>query len=223
MRITLQSKNTAMTITVFGATGQVGLQLIKQALWKGHTVRAFGRNVHELLDMQHDNLQLIKGALFDEGEVFAAIKGSDAVLSALGGGTDGTDKTRSLGMKNILQQMGKAGVNRIIGIGGLGVLQADEETLLVDTEGYPPQYHAVGKEHEAAWLQLAASNMQWTFVCPPNIMAADPTGQFVTNANYPPQPNLYRITTGDLAIFMLNELEQNAFVRQRVGIGNVEV
>ncbi len=209
-----------MTIIIFGATGQVGLQLVKQALWKGHQVRAFGRNVHELLDMQDDHLQLIKGALFDETEVYNAVKGCDAVLSALGGGTDGTDKTRSLGMKNILKQMEKAGVQRIIGIGGLGVLQADEETLLVDTDTYPPEFFAVGKEHEAAWKQLADSNSRWTFVCPPGIVNEAPTGVFTTNADYPPSPNHYRITAGDLALFMLNELEKNDYLQKRVGISN---
>ena len=34
-----------MTITIFGATGMVGKQLVQQALFKGYTVKAFGRNV----------------------------------------------------------------------------------------------------------------------------------------------------------------------------------
>ena len=34
-----------MIITIFGATGTVGKELVKQALFNGHQVRAFGRNV----------------------------------------------------------------------------------------------------------------------------------------------------------------------------------
>lgn len=51
-----------MTITIFGATGMVGKQLVQQALFKGNTVKAFGRNVFAELPMEEDNLQLIKGA-----------------------------------------------------------------------------------------------------------------------------------------------------------------
>lgn len=207
-----------MILTIFGATGMVGRQLVKQALWKGHTVKAFGRNVFTELNMDEKNLQLVKGALFDEKDVLHAVKGSDAVLSSLGGDFSGNDKTRSLGMKNIIAQMEKAGVKRIIGIGGMGVLQADETTLLIDTEDYPKQYLPVGKEHQQAWEYLQASKLDWTFVCPPDIINEEATGNFNVEANYPPEINKYRITAGDLAMFMLAELEKNEFVKQRVGI-----
>ena len=94
-----------MTLTIFGATGMVGKQLVKLALFKGYQVKAFGRNIFTAGFAEDENLQLIAGTLFDEEQVYDAVMGSDAVLSALGGGTDGTDKTRSLGMKNIVQQM----------------------------------------------------------------------------------------------------------------------
>ena len=35
--------------------------------------------------MEAKNLELVQGALFDEREVYKAIKGCDAVLSAIGG------------------------------------------------------------------------------------------------------------------------------------------
>ena len=100
-----------MRVTIFGATGMVGKQLVQQALFKGHSVKAFDRNVFTALDMDTENLELIKGALFDEADVYHAVKDSDAVLSALGGGFDGTDKTRTLGIKNIIAQMKNEGDN----------------------------------------------------------------------------------------------------------------
>ena len=170
--------------------------------------------------LETENLQLVQGALFDEGEVLNAIKGCDAVISAIGGNMDGTDKTRTLGMKNIIKQMQKAGVKRIIGIGGLGVLNADENSLLVDKEDYPPEYKAVGLEHKKAFELLNESGLDWTFVCPPNIINQGPTGSYVTNADYPPEKNNYKINAGDLAMFMLNELEKDVYIKQRVGISN---
>ncbi len=209
-----------MNIIVFGATGMVGHQLVQQALFNGHTVKAFGRNVYTTKFPDDKNLELIQGALFDAKEVYNAIKGSDAVLSAIGGSVDGTDKARTLGLKNIITQMDKAGVNRIIAVGGMGVLNADENSLLIDGEDYPQEYKAVGLEHKKAWEQLKASDLDWTFVCCPDIKDAGPTGSFVTKADYPPEPNNYRINAGDIALFMLNELKKNEFVRQRVGISN---
>jgi uncharacterized protein len=209
-----------MTITIFGATGMVGKQLVEQALFRGHTVKAFGRNVFTELPMDEKNLQLIKGALFSEDEVLHAIKGSDAVLSCLGGDFSGDDKTRSLGMKNIAAQMQKCGVKRIVAVGGMGLLQADEEKIIMDTEEFPKEYLAVSLEHKKAFDYLQSSSLDWTFVCPPNILDNKPTGEITTSANYPPTPNKYQINAGDLALFMLTELERNEFVQQRVGISN---
>lgn len=209
-----------MTIIVFGATGMVGKQLVQQALFNGHTVKAFGRNVFTELDMEAKNLELVKGALFDEKEVYDAIKGCDAVLSALGGSTDGTDKTRTLGIKNIITQMKKSGVKRIVAVGGLGVLNADDNSLLIEQEDYPKQYLAVGLEHKKAYEYLNASGLDWTFVCCPDILDQSATGEFITNASYPPEPNKYKINAGDLAMFMLNEMRKNEYVNKRVGISN---
>ena len=209
-----------MKLIIFGATGLVGKQLVQQALFNKHHVKAFGRNVFTTDYLETENLELVQGALFDEGEVFNAIKGCDAVISAIGGSMDGTDKTRTLGMKNIIRQMQKAGVKRIIGIGGLGVLNADESSLLVDKEDYPLEYKAVGLEHKKAYELLNESGLDWTFVCPPNIIQEGPTGHYTTKADYPPEQNNYKINAGDLAMFMLNELGKNEYVKHRVGISN---
>jgi len=209
-----------MKLIIFGATGMVGKQLVQQALFNGDHVRAFGRNVYTTDYLQTENLQLVQGALFDETEVFNAINGCDAVLSAIGGASDGTDKARTLGMKNIIKQMQKTGVKRIVGIGGLGVLNASENSLLVDQNDYPAKFKAVRLEHKKAFELLRESDLNWTFVCPPDIINEGPTGSFVTNADYPPEQNNYKINAGDLALFMLNELVKNEFVKHRVGISN---
>ncbi len=209
-----------MNIIIFGATGMVGKQLVKQALLNGHHVKAFGRNVFTELNMEEKNLELIKGALFDEGEVSNAIKGCDAVLSALGGGFDGNDKTRTLGIKNIIAQMKKNNVKRIVAIGGLGVLNFDDATLLLEQEDYPKEYLPVGLEHKKAYEYLKESGLEWTFVCPPNIIDHEVTGSYTTKANYPPEADNNKIYAGDLAMFMLNELSKNEYVKERVGISN---
>lgn len=209
-----------MNLIIFGATGMVGKQLVKQALHMGHHVKAYGRNVFTANLPESKELECIQGALFNEKQVFNAIKGCDGVLSALGGGFDGTDVTRSLGMKNIVAQMQKAKVQRIVGIGGIEILNADEDTLIMDTPDFTPEYIPVSLEHFKAYNFLKASTLNWTFVCPPDIMDAAVTGDYTTNADYPPARNKFRINSGDLAMFMLKELTKNEYVQKRVGISN---
>ena len=208
-----------MIITIFGATGLVGKQLVKQALYKEYTVKAFGRNVYTSF-AEHKNLQLIPGALFDEEQVLNAVKGSDAVLSVIGGNADGIDKTRSLGMKNIVAQMQKASLKRIIAVGNFGILNGTDDKLIMDSPDHPPQFFAVCKEHFLAYKHLKNTDLDWTFVCPPDIINADSTGTYHTAANYPPLPNNGKINAGDLALFMLQELIKNKYLKERVGISN---
>ncbi len=212
-----------MVITIFGASGRVGSRLVSIALAKGHEVRAFGRNVEPLIDEEFRNkrLHVIRGYVFNEHDVYNALKGSDAVLSALGGDTSGTDKTRSLGMKNIVQQMEKAGVKRIVAVGGLGILDAGDGKMMLDAEDYPKEYLAVGREHLEAYNHLLHSNLDWTIVGAPDIIDGDEDGSFLTNADYAPEENTYRIKAGNLALFMVAELEKNEYSKKRVGISEL--
>ncbi len=206
-----------MNITIFGATGMVGKHLVNQALAQGHTVRAFGRNPFETFSTERKNLELFKGYVFQDDDIEEALKDTDAVLSALGGGTAGVDKTRSLGMKKIVAAMAKTGVRRIIAIGGLGILNADEDKLLFQTPKFPQQFKAVSMEHFKAWEHLAASNLDWTMVCPPVIADAESTGHYETRKNYP-VGGAGQVAAGDLAAFMVKELTDNGFLKCRVGI-----
>ena len=211
-----------MNLIIFGATGMVGKQLVKQALYIGHHVKAYGRNVFTENLPEHKELELVQGTLFDEKQVLKAIKGCNAVLSALGGSFDGTDVTRSLGMKNIVTQMQKANVKRIIGIGNMGILNvsAENDTLIMDQPEFKPEYIPVSLEHFKAYNFLKASTLDWTLVCPPDIIDAEVTGSYTTNADYPPVKNKYRINAGDLAMFMLKEMTANEYLQHRVGISN---
>jgi putative NADH-flavin reductase len=209
-----------MIISIFGATGMVGKQLVKHALHQGHIVKAFGRNVHTTDFEKNDNLHIIQGAVFDQEQVYKTLKGSDGILSALGGASDGSEKTRSLGMKNIVAQMKKAGVKRIIAVGGMGVLEGENGEMIMENPTYPRQYIPVGIEHFKALEHLKDSSLDWTFIAAPDIENANATGLFQTSANQLPSSNKNKITAGDLALFMVNELKKNEFMHVRVGISN---
>ena len=199
----------------------MGTQLITHCRAKGYDVRAFGRNVESLIDedLRDDHFTAVKGSVFNEKEILKGITGADAVITALGGASDGVDKTRSLGMKNIVSQMHKAGVKRIIGIGGLGILDADDDTMLMDTPDFPQQYVVVSQEHYKAFEYLLNSGLDWTLVCPPTIENKEANGHFKTKANHPAGEK--NVSSGNLATFMVNELTLNTFLNQRVGISDI--
>jgi len=70
-------------VLVFGATGGTGRALVEQALEQGHVVTAFARDPAKVRGA-HQNLTVARGNMLDLNSVEAAVKGQDAVLSALG-------------------------------------------------------------------------------------------------------------------------------------------
>jgi uncharacterized protein YbjT (DUF2867 family) len=69
-------------ILVVGATGGTGRRIVSQALARGHDVTALVRSPEKAGDLKGANL-LVADAR-DEGALREAVKGQDAVISALG-------------------------------------------------------------------------------------------------------------------------------------------
>jgi putative NADH-flavin reductase len=76
-----------MRLTVFGATGGVGREVVAQALDRGDQVTAYVRN-RVKLDLTHPELTVIAGEIADVEAVRRAVSGADAVISALGPSLD---------------------------------------------------------------------------------------------------------------------------------------
>jgi putative NADH-flavin reductase len=104
-----------MKLTIFGATGGSGKQLIEQALAGGNEVYAFARNPSKLT-MRHEHLTLVQGELHDKVNIEHAVNGADAVISLLGPrlGEDFKSKALTQGTQNIITAMKKFGVRRLI-------------------------------------------------------------------------------------------------------------
>ncbi len=102
----------------------------------------------------------------------------------------------------------------------MGLLNADDNTLIIDKPLYPKAFLPVGKEHLQAYLYLKESNLNWTVVGAPDILDAEATGDYITAANHPPATNKGKINAGDLALFMVSEADKNQYINHRVGISN---
>lgn len=210
-----------MIITIFGASGQVGRQLIRHAIANGHFVKAFGRNIVSLIDedLNSDQFEAIKGYVFSDADLNNALKGSDGVLSALGGGFDGADNARSLGMKKIVGEMENLGIKRIVALGGKGVLPGKHKDYLMDEDDYPAEFIPVGNEHRQAFLHLKNSNLDWTFVCAPDLVDGNANEAYTTMPEQAPPGQ--QITTGNLAHFMVQEIAKDHYLKHRVGIADL--
>ncbi|MEU1026838.1 NAD(P)H-binding protein, partial [Streptomyces sp. NPDC005904] len=72
-----------MRLTVFGATGGIGGEIVRQALAAGHEVTAVVRDSARL-SASGEGLEVFRADLGDAEALRAAVAGRDAVLSGLG-------------------------------------------------------------------------------------------------------------------------------------------
>src|SRR3954468_23007993 len=106
-----------MNVTVFGATGGVGREVVSRALDAGHHVTAYLRNPAKLA-VTHPNLKEITGELTDRDAVHRAAHGADAIISALGPSLDrkATGMPLIEGTRTIVDAMRAEDVERYSGI-----------------------------------------------------------------------------------------------------------
>lgn len=103
-----------MNIVIFGANGATGRVLTGQALARGHVVTAFTRHP-ETFPLQHENLRVMSGDVFDLSSVEQAVAGQDAVLSTLGVPFSRKPiAVYSKGITHIIQAMKRFGVRRLV-------------------------------------------------------------------------------------------------------------
>jgi putative NADH-flavin reductase len=71
-----------MNITVLGAAGGTGMQVVQQALAAGHSVTALVRSP-EKMPVTDPHLRVAQGDATDQASVTRALEGADAVISTL--------------------------------------------------------------------------------------------------------------------------------------------
>jgi putative NADH-flavin reductase len=102
-----------MKVIVFGATGTVGKQFVREALNGGCQVTAFARTL-EKLEIEHQKLSIYRGDALDAAAVADAVRGHDAVVVTLGAGASWKSKIRSEGTRNVIDAMKRHGVQRLV-------------------------------------------------------------------------------------------------------------
>ncbi len=210
-----------MKVTVFGATGRIGEQVVRQALDAGHKVRAVVRDPARF-DVSHPALEVATVPGLTDPEVLRPVlEGSGAAISGVGprGRKDGP--VASSATRGILRAMEASGVRRLVAVSAVPVGPVPEGESFVNRRIVLPLISAFARD---VYADLAAmedeirrSTTEWTIVRPPKLVNKPLTGAYRTcvGGNV---PRGYSISRADVAHAMLAALDDPATVKQAVGI-----
>ncbi|NIT61650.1 MAG: NAD(P)H-binding protein [Aliifodinibius sp.] len=205
-----------MRLIIFGSTGSIGRQLVKQALEQGHTVTAFARDPVRV-DIKHANLQVIQGDVLDPTSVEKAVRGHDAVLCSLGAGRKGM--VRSEGTRNIIRAMEKAGVRRFICQSTLGVGESRGNLNFVWKHlMFGLLLRPAYADHVSQENHVKRSHLDWTIVRPGAFTDGERTGQYRHGFPGTDKTTKLKISRADVADFMLKQLMDNTYLHQSPGL-----
>jgi putative NADH-flavin reductase len=210
------------TVALLGATGMVGGYLLREALSRGHTVRALARTPAKL-DAWRDQVTIIEGDARDPAIIEQLLRGSDVVINALGPVKADGNASRGINTAvtaNILHALeGKAISQYMVVSGAAVVMPGDERNLLGWWIRKLAQVglHNTLQDKQAEYELLAESSADWMLVRCPLIDAES----FVTTPLFSLKtPPAFRVRAGDLASFMIDQVDAREFVRQGPFLGS---
>jgi putative NADH-flavin reductase len=200
-------------IAIIGATGRAGSQLLEEALRRGHSVTAIARDT-SIIGQRAGVVTRNVDAL-DASALQAAIEGHDAVISAAHFAT--------LPASAVIGPVKKAGVKRLLVVGGAGSLLLPDGTRVIDSEGFPEAYKAEASAGAEFLANLREErDLDWSFLSPSaEFVEGEWTGTFRLGQDDLLVSSEGRswITFADYAIAMLDEVEAPKHSRQRFTVG----
>jgi nucleoside-diphosphate-sugar epimerase len=209
-----------LRVLVIGATGGTGRQLVQCALEQGHQVTAFVRDPSKL-QIEHENLRVVKGDVLDYASVEPAMRGQSAVLCALGHKRFFyPNKIQSNGMRNILRAMNACDVPRLICETALGIGNSVGRLGLPHTFFILPlilPFYMWDKLRQEE--VITASDRDWVIVRPGVLTNGEARGSY----RHGPRVGSYlwpvKISRADVADFMLKQLTDDTYVGVAPGVG----
>ncbi|MDC0834226.1 SDR family oxidoreductase [Geitlerinema sp. CS-897] len=203
-----------MKVLIFGSTGGTGRQVVEQALERGHTVTAFARDPAKL-DLEHANLEVVRGDVTDAASVEQAVRGQDAVVCVLGSGQKLTGTIRSEGTRQIIDAMEKAGVRRFICQSTLGAGDSwGNLNFFWKYVMFGFLLRAVFTDHEQQEAYVRQSRLDWTIVRPGAFVEGSRTGRYRHGFPSSDKTLKLEISRADVADFILKQLTDDVYLGQ---------
>jgi putative NADH-flavin reductase len=207
-----------MNVAIFGSTGKTGIELVKQAIEQGHTVTAFVRDPARLA-IENENLTYVTGDVFDASSVVKAVEGQDAVVCALGAGSELKKTTvRTTGTINIINAMQTNNIKRLIVITAMGVGDSWNTLSTINKLFFATLLKSSRVDHETQEAAVKESGLDWTIVRPSGLTETPRTGVYDVGENI--LATTSKIARADIADLILKELDQNAMIGKAVTITN---
>jgi putative NADH-flavin reductase len=206
-------------VLIVGATGGTGRQLVEQALERGYQVTALARDPSKL-QVDHPQLRVVRGDVLDYASLDVAVRGQNAVLSALGHRKFfGPTRILSEGTQNLLRAMEIHGVQRFVCETSLGIgSSAGRMGLYYAFFVIPlilPFYFWDKTRQERL---IAASRVNWVIVRPGALTDGPKRGVYRHGQNVGSLLRTVRISRADVADFMLNQLTENTYLKRAPGV-----
>ncbi len=206
-----------MKLVVLGASGGCGAQLVSQALARSHEVTAVVRSPSW---QPPAGVRMLRGNLVSVDFLRTAVRGQDAVLSALGlriGGLGPWNKPEQpdflvKSTSALLEAMKAEGVRRLeaISAGGVGDSRAQMPGFFKAMIALTALKFAYGELEKMEQLMLGSSLD--VCVCRPSGLTDGPgTGQVRVAQKYAGRPTISR---ADVAAWMLDQLDEAPFLHR---------
>lgn len=203
-----------MKILVVGATGHTGTQIIDLGLGRGHELTAFVRSP-EKIKRQDARLRVVRGDPHGVEQLASALRGHDAVLSALGVRPPQAFRPHRLVEEcaaSTVAAMTKAGVRRLLLV-SVAVL-FPEKGLSFAFFRWMLQH--IARDLGGAEEVVRASSLDWTIARPPRLYNGSDERYRAVRGALP--KNGKAMSFRAVAAFLLDATEQSSHVREIVGL-----
>ena len=213
-------------IVIIGATGYVGSAILKEALGRGHQVKAIVRDPSKLT-LIHPHLKVVGGSVTDTDFLSRELAKSDAVISAFNPGWSNPNIYAETleGYGSILCAVRNSGVHRFLMVGGAGSLLVAPGRQLMDEPDVPkkllPGIRGMAKVYTD--LLLPEKSVDWVFLSPAaNMAPGERTGKFRLGKDelIVDESGDSNISVEDFAVAMIDELEQEKHHQERFTLGD---
>ncbi|MGW8329566.1 NAD(P)-dependent oxidoreductase [Streptomyces sp. NPDC055897] len=208
-----------MRLTVFGATGGIGQEIVKQALASGHEVTAVVRDPARFA-VTGTGLDVFRADLTAPDSLRRAVAGRDAVLSGLGARKRSDAGITARLTRSVLAAMEAEGTRRLVVVSAAPVGSEAPGDGLLD-RAMRSMIGAILKEVyvdlSAMEAELAAGTTDWTSVRPPKLTDKPLTGTYRRVVGGTPKA-ARTISRADVAHAMLGCLDDPSTVKQGVGV-----
>jgi putative NADH-flavin reductase len=206
-----------MKLFVLGATGKTGSEIVKLALSRGHEVTAFVRSPQKLSPA--GSLTIVRGDPRQPEAMAAALRGHDAVLSAIG-----PHPREALRPSTLVTDCARATVAAMItsGVPRLAIVSA---AVLFPEKGLYFAFFRWLTRHHARDLRgmediVRASDLDWTIARPPRLTKSPAAGFRALRDALPPGSRAMSFRS--VAAFMLDAVEDRSHTTEVVGLGAAE-